>query len=497
MTEEADLEKRDARIRDLERDLAARDRRLADLQSRVDDLQAQSAQRSAWAFGIIDRLVRLTVELASDRAESPARAPAGIDAPSEISQSPSAQRILAADRDEPTIPTAELSAQAATYRAMLAATLGNGSSEYVPHAEKSDAGKRPPVKLFAFYLPQFHPIPENDRWWGRGFTEWTNVSRAVPQFVGHYQPHLPGELGFYDLRVPEVQRRQVELARNYGVCGFCFYYYWFAGKRLLDRPLIQFSSDPAIDFPFCLCWANENWTRRWDGQDGDILIAQDHSEQTDVAFVKDIEPFLRHKNYLRINDRPVLIVYRARLLPDPAATARRWREHCQKAGIGNPYLIAAQAFEEIDPREIGFDAAVEFPPNTAVPRTQIARELPLSNPEYSGQNLRYSDLVNQTFRRARPLYELFRTVCPGWDNEPRRPGRGTTYAFSSPKAYGRWLDDACRFALAEPDPEKRVVFINAWNEWAEGAHLEPDQRYGYAYLQTTSDVVYSLSADGR
>lgn len=384
-----------------------------------------------------------------------------------------------------------------TYEAMAATALGERGPDYVPLLADDAILIDAPVKAIAFYLPQFHPIPENDRWWGRGFTEWTNVSRAVPQFVGHYQPRLPGELGFYDLRVPDVQRRQVELARGYGIFGFCFHYYWFAGTRLLERPLEQFTSDPAIDFPFCLCWANENWTRRWDGKDDDVLIAQVHRPDMDLAFIAEIAPLMGHRNYIRINGRPLLIVYRPLLLPEPEATAERWRAYCQRTGLGDPFLVAAEVFETIDPRTIGFDAAVEFPPNTA------GRSLPplinssvsLANREYAGTIYRYEDLVRCATARPRPTYDVFRTVCPSWDNEARRPGRGSTYAHSSPAGYGRWLTASCRSAMDHPDPQKRIVFINAWNEWAEGAYLEPDRRYGYAYLQTTRDVLSAVARD--
>jgi len=377
------------------------------------------------------------------------------------------------------------------YLTLLDIAQKRKGAEYVELSDIDLSKENLPVKLIAFYLPQFHPIPENDEWWGRGFTEWTNVSKAVPQFVGHYQPRLPGELGFYDLRVPEIQRRQVELAKKYGIYGFCFYYYWFNGKRLLERPLKQFIDDPEINFPFCLCWANENWTRRWDGLDHEVLIAQEYSEENDLRFIQDIEPFLRHERYIRIGQRPLLIVYRPTNLPNPKATVKRWREYCQKAGIGDPFLVAAQTLGLSDPRPLGFDAAVECPPNN-LRLTPINHVVQILNPSYSGKIYRYGDMVDQMLGKPTPPYELFKTVCPGWDNEPRRPGRGYTIHFSTPYAYKYWLLEACRFAMRNPDPEKRLVFINAWNEWGEGAYLEPDRRFGYAYLQATADALRSL-----
>src|SRR5262245_26236377 len=220
-----------------------------------------------------------------------------------------------------------------------------------------------PVKVIAFYLPQFHPIPENDEWWGPGFTEWTNVKRATPQFVGHHQPDFPGELGFYDLRTPEVQVRQGELANEFGIHGFCYYIYWFGGRRLLERPLEILLADPRIDRPFCLCYANPSWTRRWDGQEQDRLITQQHTPDDDLAFIRSLFPFFRDSRYIRIDGRPLLIVYVTRLYPDMRATAARWQQACREAGIGPLFLTRVETSGPLTPpAEMGFDAACEFPP---------------------------------------------------------------------------------------------------------------------------------------
>lgn len=372
---------------------------------------------------------------------------------------------------------------------LISESTGLGA-DYVTMTTSDVAVGNADIKLIAFYLPQFHPIPENDRWWGKGFTEWTQVARAVPQFVGHYQPHLPDEFGFYDLRLVEVQRRQIELARRYGIYGFCYYYYWFDGKRLLERPLEQFLNNADLNFPFCLCWANENWTRRWDGLDSEVLIAQHHSPEDDLEFIKSIESALRDRRYIRINGRPLLIVYRPSLMPDPKGTAQRWRDYCAKAGIGDLYLVVAQAFGTTDPGPSGFDAAVEFPPHKlgdGAPR--INSNLVFVNPNYTGVVSEYEYLVRSAKEVSKPEFTLFRTVCPSWDNDPRRPGNGLTYANSAPELYEEWLTYACEYARQEADTEKRIVFVNAWNEWSEGAHLEPDKRYGYAYLQATANAL--------
>jgi glycosyltransferase involved in cell wall biosynthesis len=367
--------------------------------------------------------------------------------------------------------------------------------DFVPEtAERADFSDAQ-VRVIAFYLPQFHQIPENDAWWGKGFTEWTNVSKAVPQFEGHYQPHLPGELGFYDLRVPEVQRRQVALAQNYGIYGFCFHYYFFNGKRLLERPLEQFVADTTLDFPFCICWANENWTRRWDGLEHEVLMAQVHSEETDIAFIKAIEPLLRDKRYITVAGRPLIVVYRVTLMPDPRATANRWRTYCRQVGLKEPYLVAAQAFGFTDPAKVGFDAAVEFPPHIEPP--EIAHSLRLLNPNFRGRAYSYEALSSLMQRQnTNAAYKAFKTVVPGWDNEPRKPGNGIVVTGSTPALYKSWLNSVCKAALEDPTPDARLVFINAWNEWGEGAHLEPDRRYGYAYLEATRQVVKEYRQPG-
>ncbi len=376
------------------------------------------------------------------------------------------------------------------YLAELFSRSASPSPDYVPIMKEDVGVTEPQVKLIAFYLPQFHPIPENDEWWGKGFTEWTSVAKALPQFVGHYQPRLPGELGFYDLRVREVQWRQVELAKKYGIFGFCFHYYWFGGKRLLDLPLKQFLDTPDLDFPFCLCWANENWTRRWDGLDNEVLVAQAHSPEDDLAFIESIDPALRDKRYIKVNGRPLLVVYRPSLLPNPRETAQRWRDYCAKKKLGDLYLLAPLAFETVDPRPLGFDGALEFPPHKlAQGAPVINQQMEIVNPDYQGVISDYSYMVESAKKTRRPDFTLFRGVCPSWDNDARKPGRGITYQNSTPALYQEWLAEACRFAAREPDPDKRLVFINAWNEWSEGAYLEPDRRYGHAYLQATANAL--------
>lgn len=340
-----------------------------------------------------------------------------------------------------------------------------------------------PATLVAFYLPQFHSIPENDAWWGAGFTEWGNVTRALPQFEGHAQPRLPSDLGFYNLRQPDVMRKQMQLAREYGIGAFCTYFYWFAGKTLLEAPLRQWLVSADLDLPICLCWANENWSRRWDGRAEDVLISQQHSADDDLAFIAHVAAYLRDPRYLRVDGKPMLLVYRPGLLPSPKGTAARWRAWCRDNGIGEIHLAYVQSFDRVDPAGIGFDAAVEFPPNNTS-LNPITSEQQLINPDFAGDVLDWRELVRNATSAATPGYLLYPGVNPGWDNEPRRSGCGRVLAHASPRAYRDWLRHAVSVAQAR-SPRTPMVFINAWNEWAEGAVLEPDVRLGYAWLDAT------------
>ena len=350
------------------------------------------------------------------------------------------------------------------------------------------------VRLIAFYLPQFHPIAQNDAWWGKGFTEWTNVTKSLPRFVGHYQPRLPGELGFYNLTHADILHRQAELARNYGVAGFCFHHYWFSGKRILNKPIDLLLSRPEIQMPFCINWANESWTRRWDGYEKDVLLAQTHSPDDDIAFAKSLEPFFRDPRYIRVTGRPLLMLYRPGILPDAAATVARWRAHFQQVGIGNPYIVMAQAFGDGDAAKYGMDAAVGFPPFWAGYGLPKVEGLSLFDPKYRGEVVDYDGMAAATIAGYKNDTRVFPGVCPSWDNEARKPGRGSCFTGSTPAKYGRWLTAACEAAIRSFPPDERLVFINAWNEWAEGAYLEPDRHFGHAYLAQTARVLGGLTS---
>lgn len=382
-------------------------------------------------------------------------------------------------------------------RGKAGGTYAHRAVDHAGHRAIDHADPRPdplptvlPATVVAFYLPQFHPIPENDQWWGTGFTEWKNVARALPQFEGHLQPRLPGALGFYDLRLAQTMRDQMVLAREHGIAAFCTYFYWFAGKTLLEAPLRAWLDDPSMDLPICLCWANENWSRRWDGRAEEILIGQDHSPEDDLAFIAHAADYLRDPRYLRVDGRPLLLVYRPGLLPDAAATAARWRAWCRDAGLGEIHLAYVQSFDNVDPRDIGFDAAVSFPPNNTSLAPVTARRT-LINPGYAGQVFDWRELA--AFGPD-PAYRLYPGVNPGWDNEARRSGRGRTYVHASPAGYAAWLRESVDVARRR-SPDAPLVFVNAWNEWAEGAVLEPDALRGHAWLQATRAALAPLPSN--
>ncbi len=352
------------------------------------------------------------------------------------------------------------------------------------------------VKLLAMNFPQFHPIPENDILWGKGFTEWTNVTKARPLFRGHYQPQLPTDLGFYDLRLPEARQAQADLAREYGIHGICYYHYWLHGHRLLERPVNDIIASGKPDMPFCLCWANEHWTRKWDGLESEILVRQDYSDEDDLAHIRWLceYPF-RDPRYVRIDGKPVFLVYRAFRLPDPARTCRIWREEAHRLGIGEIYLCRMETFtDEVgDPTDIGFDAAVEFQPdwkNMGPAQRQglfwrSLRKLGLSNRAFGDHRIYdYETVVKRMLRKENPPYKRFPCVTPGWDNSPRKKTDGLIIRDSNPRLYEMWLTEAIR--KFEPFSEdENLVFICALNEWAEGNHLEPCRRWGRAYLEAT------------
>lgn len=367
-------------------------------------------------------------------------------------------------------------------------------NHYKPY-HKNENTEEWPVKLIAFYLPQFHVIAENDKWWGNGFTEWSNVRPSKPQFKGHHQPDVPGDLGYYNLLDLKTMSRQIDMAKNYGVDGFCFHYYWFNGTRLLEKPIENYLNNHDLNLPFCLSWANENWTRRWDGNDRDILMEQHHTPEDDIEFIKHISKYLIDPRYIRIEDKPLLLVYRPGLLPSAKETATRWRKWCRENNIGEIYLAYVQSFEKPNPYDLGYDAAVEFPPNNFGP-SKISNKLIPCNQEFNGLIYDWKSMLDDSEHYSTPNYTLFRGVCPSWDNTPRRKNESTIFINDNPIDFQKWVYNASSDTIKRfKKKDERLIFINAWNEWAEGAYLEPDKRNGYAYLAAIYNALVDLNHD--
>ena len=384
-------------------------------------------------------------------------------------------------------------------------------------------GSQKNIRPIAIHLPQFHPIPENDEWWGKGFTEWTNVVKARPLYKGHYQPHLPADLGFYDLRLPEARQAQADLAKQYGIYGFCYYHYWFNGRRVLERPVNDILESGKPDFPFMLCWANENWTRVWDGGEQHILLEQVYSAEDDLNHIRALIPFFKDARYIKIDGKPVFAIYRSTVFPDIRQTIRTWREEASKHNL-ELYLCRFESSGVAGKEYMtGFDAAIEFQPqvksNEPEKISTLKDEISLRNiqrsiafrtkrlinnpgetiglkqkPQLKGSVAPYKDYVEGGIQRYNtPIdYKLFRSVCPGWDNSSRRKNGYAILDGSTPELFESWIKGALR--NFEPySSEENLFFINAWNEWAEGNHLEPCQKWGRAYLEAFKKGISSLS----
>lgn len=351
-------------------------------------------------------------------------------------------------------------------------------------------------RLIATYLPQFHPIKENDETWGKGFTEWTNVTAGTPRFIGHNQPFLPKDLGYYDLRREESILAQINLAKQHGIYGFCFYYYWFSGHKLLEKPINSFIKNKDWDFNFAICWANENWTKRWDGRDQDVIVAQQYLPDDPLNFIKDVELILNDPRYINEDGKPVLMVYRASELKNPGKYTEVWREYFRNKYNKELHLVSFISFEDKDPRDYGFDAALDFAPLGSFFKTEkfpdkkypfISTEDKLIDPNFEGQVVDYRQIaLNKDLDNAFN-FPTYKCVMPSWDNDARKKGKGFVFQNSSPDIYGEWL---LRVLSDETKKsESPLVFINAWNEWAEGAVLEPSMHLGHAVLNRTAEVL--------
>lgn len=375
----------------------------------------------------------------------------------------------------------------------ISATLAdNKEQERDAEEELAISGELP--RLFAFYLPQFHPIAENNFGHRPGFTEWDNVIKAKPLFKGHYQPRIPGELGYYDLRSTDVLREQVRLANAHGITGFCFYFYYFQGKKLLYRPIENYIKSD-IKAPFFFLWANENWSRRWDGGDNEVIVSQKHSPEDNLAFIRELIPIFSDERYVKVCGKPVLAVYKTHLFANIRRATELWRDEIVKHGFPGLYLVMADDWSSnpTHPRDLGFDASYEIPSNT-VPETvlfQDLKELDVTE-GFEGRIVDYRKFANFHMSRPFPPYKRFRTVMASWDNTPRYGLRALVHINTDNDAYKLWLSEAMVDTRWRYETEERIVFVHSWNEWCEGTYIEPDGRYGRRLLEQTREAVDEL-----
>ena len=351
--------------------------------------------------------------------------------------------------------------------------------------------------MLAYYLPQFHQVPENDAWWGKGFTDWTNLGRASPRFVGHLQPRIPRDLGYYSLDDPNTLRRQIEMAKGAGLGGFIFYTYWFNRHRLLEKPLEQLLGDATLDFPFCVMWANENWTRRWDGLEREVLIAQEYLESDDAALIACYARLFADARYIRVQGRPLWMIYRVTLIPDATARIAKWRKMFRELHREDPLIVMVQSLGDYDPMPYGLDGAVEFPPHKLSQETpKINEGLDLLDPDFGATVHDYAELAKTSLTIEVPAYPLIKTIVPGWDNDPRREGKGLVLHEATPEKYQGWLEALVAYTARNDFYGERIICVNAWNEWAEGAFLEPDIHFGAAFLNATGRAICRAGGGG-
>ncbi len=339
------------------------------------------------------------------------------------------------------------------------------------------------------YLPQFHPIPENDEWWGKGFTEWTNAAKARPLFRGHYQPHIPADLGFYDLRVPETRIAQAEMARAYGIEGFCYYHYWFAGRQVLQLPFQEVLKSGQPDFPFCLCWANESWTGVWHGAPKRVLIEQTYPGDDDHrAHFHTLLPAFADPRHVTVHGKPIFLIYSPEQIPEPVRTLDLWRTMADQSGLPGLHLVGVFARPDPAPLAYGLDAAVtgKWLPGLR-PRPSWRRLLLRARHEYHEKVglptiYRFEEVMRQLTPRKIETYEDYPGVVHAWDNSPRSGKNALVLQDSTPEAFRILLRRALEVRADKPR-EDRIIFLKSWNEWAEGNHLEPDLKFGHGYLR--------------
>ena len=379
------------------------------------------------------------------------------------------------------------------YKAIMEQMYSNfdkpeNKSTYVAYNENKYDKKNEKLKIICHYLPQYHSFPENDEWWGKGFTEWNNVTKATPHFIGHMQPKLPYDIGFYDLSIKENIIKQIKLAKQYGIYGFSIYYYWFNRHRLMEKPLDIILDNKDLDINFCINWANENWTKRWDGGDKEILIKQDDDPENLKYCIQDMEKYIRDERYIKVKGKPLIIIYKPTLIPDIELMIDNWRKYLRDVGIGEAYIVAVKTFEITDKYKQIFDGFIEFPP-FGMEIQVMNNRLKYFNKKFKGVVYDYKKMVDEKTYLRKFDYKLYRGIFPAWDNTPRRQYTPDIFWGSTPDLYETWLEDLAEDTINNNNLDEKMIFVNAWNEWAEGACLEPDRNYGYAYIQATRNVL--------
>lgn len=345
------------------------------------------------------------------------------------------------------------------------------------------------VRVLALFLPQFHETFENNAWHGEGFTDWTNVRQTNPLFSHHYQQRFPHpDIGYYDVEDTDYLKTTAALMKASGIDGLIFYHYWFNGTTILSEPAKLLLDHPEIPLPWCFCWANENWTRAWDGNEDQILMHQEYSSADAVAFMEYLIPFFRDDRYLKVNDRPLLIVYRPSHNPMMSEYVELWNQTCAEAGLPSPYLLCTLTRGAVNPDDYGFDAGLERVLHdwTAGNVPEINDQLTFHN-RFNGSVLDYNSVADYYIGYPPPSdFKFIRSIVPSWDNTPRYGENAYLLHDSSPRKFSAWLRALILDTRARLAGDERIVVVNAWNEWAESAYLEPDCRTGYAYLNSVA-----------
>lgn len=353
---------------------------------------------------------------------------------------------------------------------------------------------RKQTEIIAFHLPQFHPIPENDEWWGKGFTEWTNVTKAKKLFLGHEQPIYPGDLSYYDLRVPEVREVQAEMAKKFGVTGFCYWHYWFNGRRILERPVEEILESEEPDFPFCLAWANETWSGIWHGNPKKILIEQTYPGEEDyINHFYEVLKYFRDRRYIKVDNKPLFAIYHPENIPSLEMMVKLWRNLAKKEGLEGIHLVGINScYTKIKwtPEELGLDATIQT--NLAVAIGENNKKIGVRIKRvfrkilgYPQQIYSYNDILPYLITENDKKENYYPCILPNWDNSPRSGKRAVIIKNSSPDLFEKNIEMAFE---SLKNKKNNIIFLKSWNEWAEGNYVEPDRKNGYGYLEVIRKV---------